>query len=151
MAWMLLISIRWWWPGCLQEGEFKKHADVGGENRSIGISGPGWWFGKQEKKYLLEKKRGGNFFPLRAISSFCWFPSSYDLYVVLSGPVPYLQPASEESQNFSWWQESMVHFIKLRCAVLRSIVEWKNRKKVMPGMHTPESAPHREILGARVY
>ena len=106
---------------------------------------------ENKKKYLLEKKRGGNFFPLRAISSFCWFPSSYDLYVVLSGPVLYLQPASEESQNFSWWQESMVHFIKLRCAVLRSIVEWKNRKKVMPGMHTPESAPHREILGAWVY
>ena len=62
---MLLISIRWWWSGCLQEGEFKRHADVGGENRSIGISGPGWWFGKQEKKYLLEKKRGGNFFPLK--------------------------------------------------------------------------------------
>ena len=152
MAWMLLISIRWWWSGCLQEGEFKRHAaDVGGETRSIGISGLGWWFGKQEKISSWEKA-WREFLPFkRAISSFCWFPSSYDLYVVLSGPVLYLQPASGESQNFSWWQESMVHFIKLRCAVLRSIVEWKNRKKVMPGMHAPESAPHREILGARVY
>ena len=26
---------------------------------------------ENKKKNLLEKKRGGNFFPLRAISSFC--------------------------------------------------------------------------------